>query len=355
MFEEKVKSFAHRIETMQENIGTEEATKTSLIMPFFSMLGYDVFNPTEFIPEFTADVGIKKGEKVDYAIAINDEPTILIEAKSITEKLEKHDLQLFRYFGTSKAKFAILTNGRYYNFYTDLDEPNKMDKDPFLSIDLINLKDSDISELKKFEKEKFDVNNILNAASDLKYYGMIKSVLKEEFTSPSDDFTKIILSHDIYDGRFTQSVVDKFKAILKKSISQYINELVNDKIKNALNMEGDNLTSEVVEDMKDETESDGIVTTEEELQAYYIVKSIVRKAIPLDRVSYKDTASYFSILIDGKVTKWICRIFLKENIKYVIVSTENENRKYVIENIDDIFKLSDVILNRATLIFSQCK
>ena len=141
MLEEKIKNFVERLDSMKDNIGTEEATKTSLIMPFFSMLGYDVFNPTEFIPEFTADVGIKKGEKVDYAIVFNDEPVILIEAKSISEKLEKHDSQLFRYFGTTRAKFAILTNGLTYKFFTDLDEPNKMDASPFLEIDL-----SDISE-----------------------------------------------------------------------------------------------------------------------------------------------------------------------------------------------------------------
>ena len=68
MFEEKIKSFIERVNAAKENVLTEEATKTSLIMPFFSLLGYDIFNPLEFVPEFTADVGIKKGEKVDYAI-----------------------------------------------------------------------------------------------------------------------------------------------------------------------------------------------------------------------------------------------------------------------------------------------
>lgn len=119
-FIDQVKQFAKRVEGMKDTIQTEEATKTSIIMPFFSLLGYDVFNPNEFIPEFTADVGIKKGEKVDYAILSDGSPVILIECKWIGEPLEKHDSQLFRYFGTSKAKFAILTNGLIYRFYTDL-------------------------------------------------------------------------------------------------------------------------------------------------------------------------------------------------------------------------------------------
>ena len=126
-FKDDLKSLGKRVTKLKENIATEEATKTSLIMPFFQILGYDIFNPLEFVPEFTADVGIKKGEKVDYAIVIDSIPTMLIEAKSVNEQLTKHDSQLFRYFGTTNAKFAILTNGDVYRFYTDLETPNVMD------------------------------------------------------------------------------------------------------------------------------------------------------------------------------------------------------------------------------------
>lgn len=215
MFEEQIKNHADRVENLMDKINTEEATKTSLIMPLFQILGYDVFNPTEFIPEFTADVGVKKGEKVDYAIVLNGEPTILIEAKSVSEKLEKHDSQLFRYFTTTKAKFAILTNGITYRFYTDLDEPNKMDKTPFLEVDLLNLTDSAIAELKKFCKEKFNVENIFSNASDLKYSNAVKKILKEEFANPSDELIRLLLSKGVYEGRYTQSVVEKFKPIIK--------------------------------------------------------------------------------------------------------------------------------------------
>ena len=143
-FIDQIKQFAKRVETLRDSIQTEEATKTSIIMPFFAMLGYDVFNPLEFTPEFIADVGIKKGEKVDYAIIKNGEPVILIEAKSTNKKLERHDSQLFRYFGTTKAKFAILTNGITYRFYTDIEETNKMDKEPFLEFNIIKIKGGDL-------------------------------------------------------------------------------------------------------------------------------------------------------------------------------------------------------------------
>ena len=190
-FEEKVKEFIKKIENLKKFISTEEATKTSLIMPFFQLLGYDVFNPNEFIPEYVADVGIKKGEKVDYAINLNGIVTILIEAKSINENLQKHDSQLFRYFGTTSARLAILTNGINYKFFTDLEEPNKMDTTPFLEINLLGSKDNDLTELKKFCKDNFDINNIINTASNLKYASSIEKILSEEFSNPSDEFIKL--------------------------------------------------------------------------------------------------------------------------------------------------------------------
>lgn len=159
-FIDQLKQFSKRVESMKDSIQTEEATKTAIIMPFFAMLGYDVFNPQEFVPEFTADVGIKKGEKVDYAIIKEGEPVILIECKSIQENLDRHDSQLFRYFGTTTAKFAILTNGLIYRFYTDLDSPNKMDDDPFLSINILDIRENQVPELKKFSKGVFDIDSI---------------------------------------------------------------------------------------------------------------------------------------------------------------------------------------------------
>ena len=161
-FEEKLKEFVKKAENLKNFISTEEATKTSLIMPFFQLLGYDIFNPNEFIPEYVADVGIKKGEKVDYAIILNNSVTILVEAKSINENLQKHDSQLFRYFGTTTAKLAILTNGIIYKFYTDLEETNKMDITPFLEINILELKENDVVELKKFCKEIFDINILIH-------------------------------------------------------------------------------------------------------------------------------------------------------------------------------------------------
>ena len=96
-FNDVIKQFSERILSLKDTITTEESTKMSLVVPLFQLLGYDVFNPNEFCPEYIADVGIKKGEKVDYAILENGQPNILVECKSCSEQLDKHSSQLFRY------------------------------------------------------------------------------------------------------------------------------------------------------------------------------------------------------------------------------------------------------------------
>ena len=280
----------------------------------------------------------------------------MIECKSIKEELTKYDSQLFRYFGTTKAKFAILTNGIIYRFYTDLDEPNKMDEKPFLEIDMIDLKDAQVPELKKFHKDNFDLNRIIDSAAELKYMGLIRGVIREEFTNPSDDFTRYILSQGVYDGIKTQNIVDRYKPILKRSLTSYINDLVNDKIQIALKSDDNDDVSP--ESLAEETPTDEdfepisrIDTTDDEIESFYVIKSILRDTIDPSRLSYKDTLSYFGILIDNKVTRWVCRVSLKERSSYIMIPDEiSGNVKYPIEKLDDIYDLSQQLINRANLI-----
>ncbi|EHG8746457.1 endonuclease, partial [Enterococcus faecium] len=322
-FQDTLKQLGKRVVELKDSIGTEEATKTSLIMPFFAALGYDLFNPTEFVPEFTADVGIKKGEKVDYAIVLEGQPTILIEAKSINEQLTKHDSQLFRYFGTTVSKFGILTNGEEYKFFTDLDEPNKMDLTPFLTVNITKIKDSQIPELAKFHKDNFDVDKITSSAAELKYLNSLKNYLSSELNDPTEDFVKYLLT-EIYDGMKTKQTVEKFKPIIKKGLNQFIAERVNDKLSAALK------TSVSVEDNEtksesnttDETDSE-IVTTNEELEAYTICKVVLKDTIPLDRLFYRDNRSYFNILLDDNIRKWILRVRFNTNGMKIELNDEN--------------------------------
>lgn len=324
-FIDQVKQFSKRVNAMKDSVQTEEATKTSIIMPFFALLGYDVFDPSEFVPEFTADVGIKKGEKVDYAILSEGKPVILIEAKNIQENLERHDSQLFRYFGTTSAKFAILTNGIIYRFYTDLEEPNKMDETPFLEINILDLKDGQVPELKKFCKANFNISDIFNAASELKYSHEFRAYFSNQLQDPNDDFLKLFISQ-VYSGRITQSVLEKFRPILRKALNGYINELMNDKIKSALSIEEkDTEESDPDQQSNQEGKEKEIITTDEELEAYFIIKNLLKDIVSMDEITYRDTVSYINILYKDNGRHWICRLVLRDKKKALIIPDENKS------------------------------
>lgn len=343
-FAEKLKEHIDHVAKYKDFVTNEEQTKQSLIMPFFKVLGYDVLNPKEFVPEYTADVGIKKGEKVDYAIIIDGKPLILVECKSASDNLERHSSQLFRYFGTTDARFGVLTNGVLYKFYTDLDQQNKMDSAPFLTINLEALLDREISELQKFTRNAIDVSKILDTAETLKYSKMIKDWLIKELDSPSPDFIKTILNSGIYKGTKTQNIIDKFTPIVKKASSQYINDLLNTRIKSALEKENQLEKEQEPAEFMHIPESE-IETTMEELEAFAIIKAILRQTVDSNRVFYKDTRRYFGILLDNNTWKWICRVYLQRSTKYIVVAGENkEGVRFNIKNIDDIYNYADDIM-----------
>jgi hypothetical protein len=341
-FKDKIKQLGDRVETLKDNLQTEEATKMALIAPFISALGYDVFNPTEVVPEMSCDIGTKKGEKIDYAILQNGEPIILIECKHWQQNLNLHDNQLLRYFHVSKAKFGILTNGIVYRFYTDLAEPNKMDEKPFLEVNILDLKDAQIEELKKFHKSYFDVNMILSSANELKYMGELKNVIAKEFTQPSAEFVRYF-GKQVYEGVFQQKILDQFSNLVKRSISNYINDIIADRLKVAINNTGEEVKEaaapSVVEIAEEEPQSK-IVTTDEELEGYYIVKSIVRNVLSADRITYRDKQSYFGILCDDNNRKCICRLAFNHKQKYIIFVDNKVETKYPISTLDDIYNYS---------------
>lgn len=342
-FNDSIRKFASTVQDRKATCLTEEATKMSLIVPLFQLLGYDVFNPVEFCPEYVADVGIKKGEKVDYAIKINGVPHILIECKACTENLDNHTSQLFRYFGTTEAKYGILTNGIVYRFFTDLEEMNKMDTAPFLEIDMLNLKDAAINNLKRFTKEAYDKDAIFSAAEELKYSKLIRDRLKVLMEEPDDDFTRLILGY-VYDGTKTQKVVEKFKPLIQKSFNTFVSDAVNTRISSALNEVKETEETVTPKDAEVE-ETSKIVTTEEELEAFFVVRAILAEHVPVNDIEYKDTESYFGVLYQGRVQKAICRLQLSTRKKYVFIPDETKNfQKYQIESISDIYNYKDELI-----------
>ncbi|PWB25163.1 type I restriction endonuclease [Flavobacterium sp. HTF] len=346
----QLKSLADKINQLKSKIETEESTKHAFVLPFIHVLGYDAFNPLEVVPEFTADLGLKKGEKVDYAIFQNGEPIIIVECKGWKEKLTVHNSQLFRYFHVTKTRFALLTNGINYQFFTDLDAQNKMDEKPFLEFDITNLKENTISEITKFHKSNFNVDNIVSNASSLKYIKEIKKQINDELENPSSDFTKLF-ANKVYTGRLTEKVVDEFKDLVQKSVSQYINDRINDRLNAALTKETIKQQDEEILSVEDENK---VVTTEEELEGYRIIVAILRRKIPIKRIVHRDTQSYFGILLDDNNRKPLCRLHLNGGKKYISLFNDNKNEtKTAISSIDDIYQFEKELLDTVDIYEGQ--
>lgn len=336
----QLKALADKVEQLKDLIETEESTKHAFTLPFISILGYDAFNPTEVIPEFTADLGLKKGEKVDYAIFQNGVPILIVECKHWKQDLNVHNSQLFRYFHVTKTRFALLTNGITYRFYTDLEETNIMDNRPFLEFDITRLKEHTVKEIEKFHKSKFDISKIVNNASNLKYTREIKALIDCEILTPSADFVKLFAGK-AYQGRLTASVMEEFTEIVSKAFNQMISDKVNDRLNSALNKEEEK--QKATETGTEEPSK--IETTEEELDGYRIVLAILRRKLPASRIVYRDTQSYFGILLDDNNRKPICRLHLNRNTKYIGLFDEHKNEtRDVIESIDDIYRYEEQLL-----------
>jgi hypothetical protein len=342
----QIKSLADKINQLKSKIETEESTKHAFVLPFIHILGYDAFNPLEVVPEFTADLGLKKGEKVDYAIFQNGEPIIIVECKSWKENLTIHNSQLLRYFHVTKTRFALLTNGIEYQFFTDLDDKNKMDLKPFLEFDITNLKENTINEIAKFHKSSFDVDNIVTNASSLKYIKEIKKQINAELENPSNEFTKLF-ANKVYNGRLTEKVVDEFKDLVQKSLNQFISEKINDRLNAAITKESIKQQDEQIESIE---EASKISTSEEELEGYRIIVAILRRKLPTSRIVYRDTQSYFGILLDDNNRKPLCRLHLNGSKKYISHFNDNKNEtKTSISSIDDIYQFEKELLATVAL------
>ncbi|MCD6035381.1 MAG: restriction endonuclease [Rickettsiales bacterium] len=340
-FTNSVKRIADSLPLRIAHIQTEEATKNAFVMPFVQALGYDVFNPLEFTPEFCADVGVKKGEKVDYVIKKDGKIVVLIECKAVGVSLTlEHASQLYRYFSVTDSRFAVLTNGIVYHFYSDIDEPNKMDKLPFFRFDLANYDEQDIENLRKFTKDNFNIDSIISVAGTLKYFNAVKKALTEEFVNPSEDFVRLLIAKT-YEGKITQGIKDKFQQIVKDALSNFIKERVSDRLKSALQSENEKVST-AVEITKQENVS-GIETTQEETDAFNIVRAILSEVVDIERIYIRDTKSYCGVLLDDNNRKPICRFHFNYSQKYIGVFKEKVEERIAISSAKDIFMYSKKI------------
>jgi predicted type IV restriction endonuclease len=355
-FHDQIRALAARLSSILENTFTEEANKHFLIMPFIQALGYNVFDHEEVVPEFDANVGTSTKYKLDYAILKDGKPVILIECKSTKDKLTGTDgwSQLFHYFVATDARIGILTNGVVYRFYSDLDKPNKMDDKPFLEIDLLNLKDSLLEELRGITKDSFNSEKVVSAAADLKYVGGIVEILDEQACEPTEEFTRLFFGKLSPGKQFHPSAKVQFADYTKRAFRHFIKEQFS-KVLEQTDLEPLHTVSEgtISSSCNDKFDEDKIVTTEEELQGFYIIKSILAKTVDLKRVTYRDVQSYFGILLDDNNRKPICRLYFNNTASMKIVlfdhgEGEKQIEKIVIESLNNIYDYTDRI--RATVI-----
>ncbi|WP_419223786.1 type I restriction endonuclease [Gordonia sp. CPCC 206044] len=361
MVTDGIKTLAAKIRDKRASIETEEATKNAFIMPFISnVLGYDVFDPAEVVPEFTADVGVKKGEKVDYAIFKDGQVQILMECKKIGDALDlRYASQLFRYFSVTSARIAVLTNGQQYQVYTDGDLPNKMDEKPFLIFDLLDLDRTLLPEIEKLSKASFDLDSVVSAAQELKYIGGIRRIIANEIKEPSDDWVRYFVAK-VYEGKATQRVIEQFRPLVAKAAAQYIGGQVNDRLKTALGEDADQ-QSEVAApaseravpvagaaDVTPPAESvadPAVVTTDEELDGYNIIRAIAVAEVAPERVVYRDAKTYFAVLLDDNNRKPIARLYLNgKSVKYLMTFEDGKDgTRRDIESVVDIYRHADHI------------
>ena len=205
----------------------EEATKNWLIVPFIEALGYNTRSP-EVIPEYTCDVGTKQGERVDYAIVVNGKVHIIMECKRLDTELCKTAIsQLYRYFTTSEAKIAILTNGNDYWFFTDVNKQNIMDTEPYLKLKISNSTVRELESLSVYAKENIDKLDIKKDIILNNYKKTCEKFLDDLFNKniPSWLIENISSRTEVDSKEF-----EEYTQIFKRCLINKINTLSNVKI-----------------------------------------------------------------------------------------------------------------------------
>lgn len=344
-FIDHLRVLSSRIANTKDMIQTEEATKTSMVMPLIQILGYNVFDPMEVTPEFIADVGTKKGEKVDYAVLKDGKPIILFECKKAGADLNiNHAGQLFRYFHVTSARFGVLTNGFIYRFFTDLEQPNKMDEKPFFEFNILDFKDRDVEELKKFAKAAFDLDTILTTANDLKFTRAIQNRLAEWMANPSEEFVRLVSADLLGSRRFTPTVKDQFTLIAKRAFEQLVAERINERLKGAMTPESAPTANPAAPVIPVEPSTEPqVATSPEEIEAFHAVRAILRELVTPRRVVMRDAQSYCAILLDDNNRKPICRLRFNntQKLRLGIFNGNKDEEHLPLESVDDIFNYSE--------------
>lgn len=325
------------IQEHKDTLKSEEATKSALVMPFLRALGYDVTNPNHVTPELIADVGMKKGEKVDYGLGPRGSEAIIVECKRCdvhlsSANLEKYKSQIYRYFVTKPSvKFAVITNGIEYVFYSDIDNVHVMDNEPFYRVNLSFIPSSkDIEILNMFGRENFDLEILIEKSGDLLKRSRVKSVILQQTSTPNDEFCDYVAAK-IHNGRYTSKISEYYRPLVREVVS----EIMDDRIQ------------AIREDVVRENNQKDDDVKQVVIDGYNIIRAISSFYVDPDRICIRENQSYCAILLDDNSRKTIARLHFnnpaKLNFGFI---TDKEETKVQIDSVRSIFHYHENIMAR---------
>lgn len=314
-FSERIRVHAEHVRAVGSHCTTEETTKQALILPMLDILGFSPFDPIRVKAEYSSDFpGVKASERVDYALFCQGVPVMFIEAKAHAERLNNHCPQLARYFNaTPEVTIAAITNGREWRFFTDLNNKNVMDSAPFLTVDFESLDAALVSRLHRFRHDEFQPDALRTLAEETIYLNAFTAVISDALRDPDVDFVRYVASKSSIQRQFNARFLEGITPIVKQAVGRAVSEMVvsglsakplQQEVKPALGQDAAaDLASGLDADVIDPA-NPRIVTTAVERRLFDVVREILGDSVEL---STKDTESYFSVLYQGKVNRWLVR------------------------------------------------
>lgn len=346
-FIERVKSHSEHVQNVGKHCSTEETTKQALILPLLDILGFSPFDPTRVKAEYGADFpGAKANERVDYALFCHGVPVMFIEAKAYGEKLSNHSPQLSRYFNaTPEVTIGAITNGQEWRFFTDLNNKNVMDVEPFLAVDFNALNESEIGRLYRFRHDEFQPDALRTLAEESIYLAAFKDVVTRSVLECDQDFVRYVASKSTVQRTLTAKFMELITPIVKQAVAQSLSERVADSFapsKQAVPMEPAKPAEPDQHADQIDPANPRIVTTYAERRLVEVLLDILGSEV---EVTPKDTESYFAVLYQGKTNRWLLRYIAEgKNPRIQVCVPMTDERRREITRAGLQFGPSDSIL-----------
>ncbi len=317
-FIERLRKHAEHVKDVGRHCTTEETTKQALILPLLDILGFSPFDPMRVKAEYGADFpGVKSSERVDYALFCHGVPVMFIEAKAYAENLSNHSPQLSRYFNaTPEVTIGAITNGREWRFFTDLNNKNMMDAAPFLTVNFENMDVALLPRLHRFRHDEFKPDALRTLAEETVYLNAFTSVISQSLREPDVEFVKYVAGRADIQRQFNARFLDGIAPIVKHAVERAVSNMVVSGLSakpepappsalqpDAAQAEQPAGADDPTADIVDPTNS-RIVTTYAERRLFEVVQGILGDDAD---IAAKDTESYYSVLYQNKVNRWLLR------------------------------------------------